>query len=104
MQDKHCLILGINSYFNHDPCWISSCKELEGDLMVLIDLKTDSCAICRGQVRFYKRSPNSCGVSLSVSYELPDILAPFVGVSIFFLVLLLDFCACLHLLWTAGQY
>lgn len=31
----------------------------------------------RGAVRFYPRGPTSCGVELTISYEVPDILAPF---------------------------
>jgi uncharacterized membrane protein len=33
----------------------------------------------RGQIRFYKKSPSSCSVKLTISYEVPDILAPFAG-------------------------
>ncbi|KAG0618403.1 hypothetical protein M758_4G061100 [Ceratodon purpureus] len=31
----------------------------------------------RGAVRFYPRGPTSCGVELTISYEVPDVLAPF---------------------------
>ncbi|KAJ7570709.1 hypothetical protein O6H91_01G132700 [Diphasiastrum complanatum] len=33
----------------------------------------------RGAVRFYPRSPSSCGIQLTISYEVPEILAPFVS-------------------------
>lgn len=35
----------------------------------------------RGQIRFYRKSPTSCAVKLTISYELPDVLAPFASVS-----------------------
>ena len=31
----------------------------------------------RGQIRFYRKSPSSCAVKLTISYELPDVLVPF---------------------------
>jgi len=31
----------------------------------------------RGQIRFYRKSPSSCSVKLTISYEVPDVLAPF---------------------------
>lgn len=31
----------------------------------------------RGQIRFYRKSPTTCAVKLTISYELPDALAPF---------------------------
>ncbi|CAD7698956.1 unnamed protein product [Ostreobium quekettii] len=41
----------------------------------LIDLSN------RGQVRFYPGPDNSCSVSMTVSYEVPDVLVPFANVS-----------------------
>lgn len=35
----------------------------------------------RGQIRFVKRGPSSCAVSLSISYEVPSVLVPFANVS-----------------------
>lgn len=35
----------------------------------------------RGQIRFVRRGPAACAVSLSISYEVPDVLAPFANVS-----------------------
>lgn len=35
----------------------------------------------RGQIRFYRKSPSSCAVKLTISYELPDVLVPFGNVS-----------------------
>jgi uncharacterized membrane protein len=36
----------------------------------------------RGAVRFYPRGAKACGVQLTISYEVPDVLAPFAsGVS-----------------------
>ena len=34
----------------------------------------------RGQIRFRKISADSCVIKLTISYEVPDILAPFAGV------------------------
>lgn len=31
----------------------------------------------RGQIRFYRKSPQSCNVKLTISYELPGVLVPF---------------------------
>ena len=31
----------------------------------------------RGQIRFYRKSATTCAVKLTISYELPDALAPF---------------------------
>jgi len=31
----------------------------------------------RGAIRFYRRGPASTGVKLTISYEVPDVLAPF---------------------------
>ncbi|KAK9814228.1 hypothetical protein WJX72_002582 [[Myrmecia] bisecta] len=31
----------------------------------------------RGQIRFYRKSPQACTVKLTISYEVPDPLAPF---------------------------
>lgn len=31
----------------------------------------------RGSIRFFRRSPKSCNVTLTISYEVPDALAPF---------------------------
>lgn len=31
----------------------------------------------RGQIRFYRKSTTTCAVKLTISYELPDALAPF---------------------------
>ncbi|KAI8462814.1 MAG: hypothetical protein J3K34DRAFT_372972 [Monoraphidium minutum] len=31
----------------------------------------------RGQIRFVRKGPSACSVSLSISYEVPDVLAPF---------------------------
>lgn len=36
----------------------------------------------RGQIRFYRKSPQSCSVKLTISYELPDVLVPFGNVSV----------------------
>ena len=33
----------------------------------------------RGQIRFYPRGQSSCAIKLTISYEVPDILAPFGG-------------------------
>lgn len=33
----------------------------------------------RGAIRFYQKSEGSCAVKLTISYEVPDILAPFAG-------------------------
>ncbi|EIE22975.1 hypothetical protein COCSUDRAFT_29043 [Coccomyxa subellipsoidea C-169] len=33
----------------------------------------------RGQIRFYRKTPTSCSVKLTISYEVPDVLAPFAG-------------------------
>lgn len=35
----------------------------------------------RGQIRFFKRSPTTCNVKLTISYEVPNGLAPFANVS-----------------------
>ena len=35
----------------------------------------------RGQIRFARRGPGACSVSLSISYEVPEMLAPFASVS-----------------------
>ena len=37
----------------------------------------------RGQIRFYRKSPTACSVKLTISYELPDALAPFGNVRSF---------------------
>ena len=37
----------------------------------------------RGQIRFYRKSPTACSVKLTISYELPDALAPFGNVCSF---------------------
>ncbi len=34
----------------------------------------------RGQIRFARRGANACNVSLTISYEVPDVLAPFANV------------------------
>jgi len=31
----------------------------------------------RGSIRFFRRTPQSCNVTLTISYEVPDALAPF---------------------------
>jgi len=31
----------------------------------------------RGSIRFFRRTPTSCNVTLTISYEVPDVLAPF---------------------------
>lgn len=31
----------------------------------------------RGQIRFYRKSPTTCSVKLTISYQVPDALAPF---------------------------
>lgn len=33
----------------------------------------------RGQIRFYRKSPTACSVKLTISYEVPTILAPLAG-------------------------
>ena len=33
----------------------------------------------RGAIRLYQKSGGSCSVKLTISYEVPDILAPFAG-------------------------
>lgn len=33
----------------------------------------------RGQIRFYRKGPAACTVKLTISYEVPDILAPLAG-------------------------
>lgn len=33
----------------------------------------------RGQIRFYRQSATTCTVKLTISYEVPDVLAPFAG-------------------------
>lgn len=33
----------------------------------------------RGQIRFYRKGPAACVVKLTISYEVPDILAPLAG-------------------------
>ena len=33
----------------------------------------------RGQIRFYRKSATTCTVKLTISYEVPDVLAPFAG-------------------------
>ncbi|KAK9903592.1 hypothetical protein WJX75_009471 [Coccomyxa subellipsoidea] len=33
----------------------------------------------RGQIRFYRKTPTACSVKLTISYEVPDVLAPFAG-------------------------
>ena len=33
----------------------------------------------RGQIRFYPRGQDGCAIKLTISYEVPDILAPFGG-------------------------
>lgn len=35
----------------------------------------------RGQIRFIRRGPSACSVSLTISYEVPQILVPFANVS-----------------------
>ncbi len=35
---------------------------------------------CSGQIRFVKRSPTSCFITLTISYEVPNVLAPFANV------------------------
>jgi hypothetical protein len=37
----------------------------------------------RGQIRFVRRGPSACTVNLSISYEVPEMLAPFANVSPF---------------------
>ncbi|KAK9820639.1 hypothetical protein WJX81_003917 [Elliptochloris bilobata] len=32
-----------------------------------------------GQIRFYRKGPAACAVKLTISYEVPDILAPLAG-------------------------
>ncbi len=33
----------------------------------------------RGQIRFYRKGPAACAVKLTISYEVPDALAPLAG-------------------------
>ena len=33
----------------------------------------------RGQIRFYRKTATTCTVKLTISYEVPDVLAPFAG-------------------------
>lgn len=40
------------------------------------------CACCRGQIRFFRKSPTQCTVKLTISYEVPGVLAPFANVSV----------------------
>ena len=35
----------------------------------------------RGQIRFMKKEPGKCSVKLTISYEVPNVLAPFASVS-----------------------
>ncbi|GMH42233.1 hypothetical protein BSKO_10152 [Bryopsis sp. KO-2023] len=53
--------------------WISEPSSVGGSFGNVLELNN------RGQIRFYRRSPDSCAVSLTISYELPDLLVPFVG-------------------------
>lgn len=41
----------------------------------------------RGQIRFYRKSPSSCAVKLTISYELPDVLVPFGNVRLWFFLI-----------------
>lgn len=34
----------------------------------------------RGQIRFVRKGPQACSVTLTISYEVPDVLAPFAEV------------------------
>jgi hypothetical protein len=34
----------------------------------------------RGQIRFLRKGPSACRISLTISYEVPDVLAPFANV------------------------
>ena len=47
--------------------------------------------LCRGQIRFYRKSAESCTVKLTISYEVPGPLAPFAGVSLKVII-----CLALH--------
>ena len=35
----------------------------------------------KGQIRFVRRGPEACSVTLTISYEVPDVLVPFANVS-----------------------
>jgi uncharacterized membrane protein len=35
----------------------------------------------RGQIRFMKKGPEKCAIKLTISYEVPNVLAPFANVS-----------------------
>ena len=36
--------------------------------------------LCRGQIDFIRQTPRSCSVTLTISYEVPDVLSPFANV------------------------
>ena len=36
----------------------------------------------RGQIRFMRKGPQKCAVKLTISYEVPNVLAPFANVSV----------------------
>lgn len=36
----------------------------------------------RGQIRFMKKGAEKCAIKLTISYEVPNVLAPFASVSI----------------------
>ncbi len=35
----------------------------------------------KGQIRFQRKGPSACKITLTISYEVPDALAPFANVS-----------------------
>lgn len=35
----------------------------------------------RGQIRFMKKGPEKCAIKLTISYEVPNVLAPFANAS-----------------------
>lgn len=43
-------------------------------------LRSPRCA-CRGQIRFFRKGQGQCTVKLTISYEVPSVLAPFANVS-----------------------
>ncbi|OEL30457.1 hypothetical protein BAE44_0008525, partial [Dichanthelium oligosanthes] len=55
-------------------------RSLEGlpnrSSMVNLKANMTKFACCRGAVRFFPKSPSSCRVQLTVSYEIPEILSP----------------------------
>ena len=56
--------------------------ELHGGRVSLVELTEPVADLCRGQIRFYRKSAKSCTVKLTISYEVPGPLAPFAGVSL----------------------